>query len=106
VSGAFFIHNITGQEARKDGEVMEVKVYAWHTEVFPTDEEVKQLCRPGEGADTCVWLVMSPKGWECTDSNRPHALLDRWSEGKTSAKRDGCEEARKAVDKAIAEINA
>jgi len=59
-------------------------------------EEVKTLCRPGEGADTCIWLVVG-KGFECLYFNRRAVSLtgeileERWRKGLTVAKRDGCE---------------
>jgi len=84
---------------------MEVKVSDWHTDIIPTDEEVKRLCKPGAGADTCIWLVMSPKGWECVLNHKPHALVDRFLKGETTAKRDGCKEAEEATDKALVEAN-
>jgi len=61
-----------------------------------TTDEVKKLCRPGEGADTCIWLVVG-KGFECLYFNRGggrnllgETLEERWKAGKTVAKRDGC----------------
>ena len=64
-------------------------------------EEVKRLCRPGAGADTCIWLVMGQDGFECLYFNRAEGrnlegetLEERWKAGRTVAKRDGCEEIR------------
>ena len=61
-------------------------------------EEVKRLCRPGEGANTCIWLVIGNKGWECLyycrDEGRNligETLEERWKAGETVAKRDGCD---------------
>jgi hypothetical protein len=70
---------------------MKAIVHAFHTEIFPTTEEVKSLCRPGEQANTCVWLLWGNHGFECASKNRPIALAERWEKGLTSAKRDGCE---------------
>jgi len=62
-----------------------------------TTDEVKKLCRPGEGADTCIWLVGGQKGFECLYFNRKAVSLtgeileDRWRKGFTVAKRDGCD---------------
>lgn len=61
------------------------------TDVYLDDEDVKRLCRPGS-ADTCIWLVMAPGGWECVYFNRPDGLQDRFDRGETNAKRDGCDE--------------
>jgi len=62
-------------------------------------EEVKKLCRPGAGADTCIWLVVGKDGFECLyyDRNTGRNLLgetleERWKKGFTVAKRDGCDE--------------
>lgn len=61
------------------------------TEVFLTSEEAMEYCRPGKGADTCIWLLMGEKGWECCYLSKPLALLEDWKVGKTVAKRDSCE---------------
>lgn len=60
-------------------------------------EEVRELCRPGAGADTCIWLVSGDEGLECLYFNRAEGrnlygetLEKRWKAGKTVAKRDGC----------------
>ena len=70
---------------------MKVIVSDWHTDIFPTDEEVKEHCKIGAGKDTCIWLLMGPDGWECCCLHRPHSLMSRWEKGETVAKRDGCE---------------
>jgi len=63
-------------------------------------EEVKRLCRPGQGADTCIWLVAGKDGFECLYYNRQAVSLtgerldERWKKGLTVAKRDGCDEIR------------
>ncbi len=60
-------------------------------------EEVFKLCRPGKEADTCIWLVQGRRGFECLYFNRRAVSLtgeileDRWKEGLTVAKRDGCD---------------
>lgn len=66
-------------------------------------EEVMRLCRPGAGADTCIWLVVGTEGFECLYYNRGgtnllgETLEQRWREGKTVAKRDGCPEIEKVI---------
>ena len=70
---------------------MKVVIREWHTKIFPTDEEVKELCKPGHGEDTCIWLLVAPTGWECCCLNKPTSLLDRWERGGTTAKRNGCD---------------
>ena len=70
---------------------MKAIIDAWHTDIFPTNEEVKELCKPGAGADTCSWLVMAPTGWECLCLHRPFAISDRRDKGTIVAMRDGCD---------------
>ena len=70
---------------------MKVTVHDWHTNIILTPEEVRHLCTPGEGADTCIWLVCGANGFECSCFHRNHSLSDRWRKGKTVAKRDGCD---------------
>lgn len=59
--------------------------------IYLTKEQVLELCKPGEGAETCIWLVVGADGFECLYYNRHPALVDRWKAGLTVAKRDGCE---------------
>ena len=59
--------------------------------IFLEPDELKKLCRPGAGADTCVWAMVGEKGPECGYYNRHPALERRWKAGKTVAKRDGCD---------------
>jgi len=73
---------------------MEIKVRDSHTVIFLTREEVLELCKPGEQGNTCVWLVVGADGFECTYFNRPSALLKRWVNGKTVARRNGCEKVK------------
>ena len=72
---------------------MKLIVYDWHTVICPTDEEIKEkeLCNIGAGPDTCIWLVVSPDGFECTCLNKPHYLVERLEKGLTTAKKDGCD---------------
>ncbi len=70
---------------------MQLDVSGWYTNIILTDDEMKQLCTPGMGADTCVWLLLGPTGFECSCLNKPHSLVDKWRNGKTVAKRDGCD---------------
>ena len=74
---------------------MKAFVDDWFTRIYPTDEEVSRLCRPHQGADTCVWLTYGPQGMECMCLNRPDALSRRWQAGETISKRDGCEVVKK-----------
>lgn len=70
---------------------MKAVVHGFHTEIFPTNEEAKEVCKIGQGADTCIYLVMG-KEFECCYYNRQPimSLLDRRDRGETNAKRDGC----------------
>jgi len=65
-----------------------------YTDIYPTSEEAKELCRLGQGADTCIWLMVDGDGWYCASKNRPSSLVNRWKAGLTNAKRDGCDEVR------------
>ncbi len=69
------------------------------------DKEASELCRPGAGADTCIWLVMGQDGWECLYYNRAEGrnllgetLEEKWKAGNTVAKRDGCDEVKQFGD--------
>jgi len=73
---------------------MEATIGEFSTDIRPTKEEVKEFCKPGEGADTCIWLMVDAKGMYCAFYNKPHALVTRWMDGLTVAKRDGCDKVR------------
>jgi hypothetical protein len=70
---------------------MKAKITDQKTEIFLTKEEVMEYCKPGEGANTCVWLMCEINGFECACKCRPAALVDRWIKGETNAKRNGCD---------------
>ena len=72
---------------------MIAKVKDWYTDIYLTKEEIKssELCNIGQKEKTCIWLIVGPDGFECTYYHKPHALLDRFLEGKTIAKKDGCD---------------
>ena len=70
---------------------MRAIIHSWSTEIFPTETEVKEFCKPGTGADTCSWLAMASTGWECLSLNRPHSIMERREKGTMVAMRDGCE---------------
>lgn len=57
-------------------------------------DELKRLCKPGEGADTCIWAMSGADGLACHYYNRPNGLVSRWNQGLTVAKRNGCPEVR------------
>lgn len=70
---------------------MKAIVRDFYTVIFPTNEEAMELCKPGHGADTCSWLMMSAKGWECCCKNKPAILLERHRNKTMVALRDGCD---------------
>lgn len=70
---------------------MRAIVCDFSTDIIPTDEEVKEICKPGAGADTCSWLTMTSKGWSCVCLNRPWSLVERRNKGEMNAVRDGCD---------------
>ena len=70
---------------------MKIVVYDSYTAIYPAKEEALELCRLGQMADTCIWLMMGTDGWYCASKNRPSSLVDRWKAGRTNAKRDGCD---------------
>lgn len=69
---------------------MKLEIHDTYTDIFPTRPEVDALCTPGQGASTCVWLVMAGRGFQCTYYNKPSGLVDRYQDGLTNAKRNGC----------------
>lgn len=73
---------------------MRVTAGDFGTAIYLTGEEVKRLCKPGQGADTCIWLMVGKDGFECGYHNRHPSLVERWQKGLTVAKRDGCDEIR------------
>lgn len=77
---------------------MKVRIVEGKYLVSLTKEEVMRLCRPGAGADTCIWLAVGSDGFDCLYFCREvpnllgETLKARWEAGKTVAKRDGCPE--------------
>lgn len=75
---------------------MRVEDHDDHKEIFLTRLEALELCKLGQGEDTCVWLAVGANGLECLYFNRGgitltgETLEERWKAGKTVAKRDGC----------------
>ena len=67
------------------------QLFLW---TFLDSDEFKKLCRPGAGADTCIWAMVGDKGPECGYYNRHPELVRRWEAGETVAKRDGCDVVR------------
>lgn len=57
-------------------------------------EEMKKLCKPGHGEDTCSWLVCGAGGFECLYYHKPQSLIDRRKAKTMVAMRDGCTEVK------------
>jgi hypothetical protein len=70
---------------------MKATINDFYTDILLTKKEVKVLCRPGEGSDTCIWLLLSSKGFECCQCHKPIPLMINFELGRTVAKRNGCE---------------
>jgi len=55
------------------------------------ESHVKDVCRPGEGSETCRYLLMSPGGWVCGKHSALAVTLDnRVREGTMRAHGDNC----------------
>lgn len=59
-----------------------------------TTEEVHKWCKPGQGANTCIWLTVGCNGFDCQYYLRPTGLQSRWHQGLTAAKRNGCDKVK------------
>lgn len=64
-----------------------------------TKKEAIEICKMGQGADCCFWLVMGPDGFKCLYEAQEEGrtltgqtMRQRLDSGLTVAKRDGCEE--------------
>ena len=76
---------------------MRVVIGAYSCEIFPTDEDVHNVCKIGQGKDTCIFLTMGAKGWSCValDWQMRMQLEDRADEKQgrpMNAGRKGCME--------------
>jgi len=69
---------------------MKVNVHSWYTDIVLTFDEVMNLCNPGAGDDTCIFLVGSCEGFQCAYFNGP-SIPSHMYEGEGNAKRQGCE---------------
>jgi hypothetical protein len=58
-------------------------------------DDLQTHCKIGQGADTCIWLLIGGKGFECHFHERPSFILA--ARDNMTAKRDGCERERKAI---------
>jgi hypothetical protein len=54
--------------------------------------QIKNVCRIGQGNACCRYLTVSPSGWNCEKHSSLKALLDRRVEANTIvAQGDNCE---------------
>jgi len=62
----------------------------WSTEVTMTGDEAKAVCRIGQGARCCAFLVMGP-GFECIRMSYPNnsTIFKRLEEGTMNARGEG-----------------
>jgi len=69
------------------------------TVLFLTGDEVKSICRVGQGATCCPYVVVGAKGFECWRMNYPSNgfIVDRIYHGTMNAKGPAC--SPKAWDK-------
>lgn len=70
---------------------MRAIVRDYHTDIFLSRKEFEEYCKPGEGANTCSWLIAGPKGFQCCYYHRPDSIIKRRAEGTIVAMRDGCD---------------
>ena len=70
---------------------MEKIVGDYSTEVKLSDEEVKTICRFGQGEKCCAFLVMSSTGFECIRMSYPTngSIFSRLEMGTMNAKGEG-----------------
>lgn len=59
---------------------------------YPDDAYAKQVCKLGQGHETCRYLTMTGGGYSCEKNGRMHDLLDyRAKTGRMGARGDNCE---------------
>jgi hypothetical protein len=64
------------------------------------NDQIKNVCKIGQGSDCCRYLMMGPKGFECAKHTELKTLLDKRVMLKTiTAQGDNCE------GKTIEELN-
>lgn len=56
------------------------------------NEQIKNICKIGQGNDCCRYLMMGSGGWECAKGTSLQRTLDIRAEfGKMTARGDNCE---------------
>ena len=59
--------------------------------IIENKEEVNIHCKPGAGADTCKYLVMSPNGFKCEFQNMNFLMGLSMRDKPMVAQREGCD---------------
>lgn len=70
---------------------MKASIHDWYTDILLDTDEVKEYCKPGEGADTCSWLTADHRGFVCLYFHKHPSLIERRKLGTIVAMRDGCD---------------
>ena len=60
--------------------------------ILEMNNQIKTVCKIGQGADCCKYLVMSPNGFECSKFKpEDKAVIDKaWESGHHVAQGDNC----------------
>lgn len=57
----------------------------------PTDDWAKRVCKLGQGAECCRYLLWQRGGWSCLKNTESRATMDEWARGHNwTAKGDNC----------------
>lgn len=70
---------------------MEKIIGDWSTEIRLTGDEVKEICRLGQGEKCCAFLVAGGNGFECIRMSYPANghIFERLEKGTMNAKGQG-----------------
>ena len=61
-------------------------------EIHPNFEDVRDHCKIGQGAKTCMWLLIGKDGWECAGFGRPQPPSSgQIRSEKSGGKQNGCD---------------
>lgn len=63
----------------------------WSTEIILTGNEPRDICKLGQGEETCAFLVGGSRGFECWKLSFPNnaSIYDRLDKGTMNAKGEG-----------------
>lgn len=68
------------------------KLLGKHLSQFPSEERVKEVCKPGNGDKTCRYLTMGTRGWSCAKASSLKKTLDeKVVTNQMHAKGDNCD---------------